>query len=153
MNTPETPIPNEFGLDDLHVCYDVEDRLPTQACCISFRWSNTGIRPNRANLIIPQSLVLLIAASVKYMPRDKADHTLTAKDMENLRHMLGADSSNPGYRNYFAAGHDEQESMERLVATGLARRVGPTGHGNGEILYAAINAGKAAFDVPLEAEP
>jgi hypothetical protein len=51
------------------------------------------------------------------------------EDMDNLRHMLGAGSDIPkrnwGYRNYFNAGGKDLESMERLVAAGLAERYRP----------------------------
>lgn len=55
--------------------------------------------------------------------------TVTAGDLESLRHMLGINQSYPqeqwGYRNYFAAGEGEQtESMERLVEAGFVRRGG-----------------------------
>lgn len=47
-------------------------------------------------------------------------------DLENLRHMLGAESERPrkswGFRNYFSASpmSSDHGSMERLVAMGLA---------------------------------
>lgn len=51
-------------------------------------------------------------------------NTVTDEDMESLRHMLGASvhikKSRWGYRNYFAAGAGQVESMERLVAAGYA---------------------------------
>jgi hypothetical protein len=48
---------------------------------------------------------------------------LTDEDLENLRHMVGFASHirrrDWGYRNRFAAGGDQVESMERLQAEGL----------------------------------
>ena len=50
--------------------------------------------------------------------------TITADDLDNLRHMLGVSERHPrGYRNYFVAGSDNVASMERLVAAGFAGRV------------------------------
>lgn len=54
------------------------------------------------------------------------EKTVTAGDLESLRHMLGINQSTPqdqwGYRNYFAAGGDDQiQSMERLADAGFVR--------------------------------
>ena len=52
---------------------------------------------------------------------------LTDEDMDNLRHIVGADpqsaKSSWGHRNYFAASPNtpNHESMERLVAAGYAK--------------------------------
>ena len=50
-------------------------------------------------------------------------------DMDNLRHMLGVGSHinkrDWCYRNYFNAGGKDLESMQRLVAAGLAERYMP----------------------------
>lgn len=44
-------------------------------------------------------------------------------DLDNLRHMLGVSERTPrGYRNYFVAGGNDVESMERLRAAGLVVR-------------------------------
>jgi len=52
---------------------------------------------------------------------------ITEKDIQNLKHMLGADSrykkSQWGFRNRFAAGGDDIASMERLEAAGLVREI------------------------------
>ena len=48
---------------------------------------------------------------------------ITADDLDNLRHMLGvSDRNRRGYRNYFVAGSDNVQSMERLRAAGFAVR-------------------------------
>lgn len=62
--------------------------------------------------------------------------TITAADLDSLRHMLGIKQNTPpenwGYRNYFAAGGTDQvESMERLVAVGFVR----CGGKSGELMY------------------
>lgn len=48
------------------------------------------------------------------------------EDMDSLRHMLGVSKNRSknlwGFRNYFAAGSDQIESMERLVSAGYAAR-------------------------------
>lgn len=49
--------------------------------------------------------------------------TITADDLDNLRHMLGVNDRSPrGYRNYFIAGGRDIESMERLRACGFVVR-------------------------------
>lgn len=52
---------------------------------------------------------------------------LGKQDLENLKHMLGATGytrkKDWGYRNRFAAGGDDIESMERLQKLGLVRRI------------------------------
>lgn len=49
--------------------------------------------------------------------------SVTADDLDNLRHMLGVSERSPrGYRNYFVAGGDDVLSMERLCAAGFAVR-------------------------------
>lgn len=59
--------------------------------------------------------------------------TITAKDLDNLRHMLGADPQRYkprqwGFRNYFACGGGEQEeSMRRLEAAGFVQQGRPFG--------------------------
>lgn len=46
--------------------------------------------------------------------------TITADDLDNLRHMLGVSEKNRrGYRNYFVAGGKDVESMERLREAGF----------------------------------
>ena len=46
--------------------------------------------------------------------------TITADDLDNLRHMLGvSERCRRGYRNYFVAGGDAVASMERLRAAGF----------------------------------
>ena len=53
----------------------------------------------------------------------KAQETLTADDLDNLRHMLGVSEKSPkGYRNYFVAGGKDVESMERLESCGFVVR-------------------------------
>lgn len=51
--------------------------------------------------------------------------SITLGDLIKLRHMLGVNSTRPrinwGYRNYYTS--DCCESLERLVAAGLVRRV------------------------------
>lgn len=51
------------------------------------------------------------------------------EDMDNLRHMLGVGPNIPKrnwcYRNYFNAGGKDIDSMQRLVAAGLAERYRP----------------------------
>ena len=45
------------------------------------------------------------------------------EDVDRLRHMLGVSERTPrGYRNYFAAGSNDQPSMARLEAAGLVVR-------------------------------
>lgn len=56
--------------------------------------------------------------------------SLTAKDIDNLRHMLGVHQQKParqwGLRNYFACGGGENEkSMRRLEAAGFVRQGRP----------------------------
>jgi hypothetical protein len=47
--------------------------------------------------------------------------SITADDLDNLRHMLGIDRSPKPYRNYYCAGGDDDvASMERLVEAGFA---------------------------------
>jgi hypothetical protein len=47
--------------------------------------------------------------------------TITADDLDNLRHMLGvSDRCRLGYRNYFIAGGDDVASLERLRVAGFA---------------------------------
>lgn len=50
----------------------------------------------------------------------------TYEDMDKLQHMLGVglhiEKSKWGYRNYFASGPGNLESMERLVSAGYAVR-------------------------------
>ena len=52
---------------------------------------------------------------------------LTDLDVENLKHMLGADSrykkSQWGFRNRFQAGGDDVASMKRLESNGLVREI------------------------------
>jgi hypothetical protein len=41
-------------------------------------------------------------------------------DLDNLRHMLGVSEKSPrGYRNYYVAGGDDVQSMERLREAGF----------------------------------
>jgi hypothetical protein len=51
---------------------------------------------------------------------------LAAGDLDKLRHMLGATAHHPktkwGFRNYYLCNVQDRESMERLVAAGLAVR-------------------------------
>jgi hypothetical protein len=51
---------------------------------------------------------------------------ITAEDLSNLTHMLGAQSHIPkrdwGYRNHYAASTGDTPSMERLVYAGLVIR-------------------------------
>lgn len=55
---------------------------------------------------------------------------LTNEDMDNLRHMLGADDrygrSSWGFRNYFAAepNTEDDHSMQRLLAAGYVKTSG-----------------------------
>lgn len=47
-------------------------------------------------------------------------NTITADDLDNLRHMLGvSDRCRKGYRNYFVAGGKDVDSMERLREAGF----------------------------------
>lgn len=49
-----------------------------------------------------------------------ASGTITADDLDNLRHMLGvSERCWRGYRNYFVAGGDDVGSMERLLGAGF----------------------------------
>ncbi len=54
------------------------------------------------------------------------DSTINDSDMENLRHMLGIGSHIKkrqwGYRNHFAPGGADIQSMERLEFSGLVRK-------------------------------
>jgi len=65
------------------------------------------------------------------------------EDMDNLRHMLGIDLSQPkktwGYRNFFDAGDSDLPSMERLVELGLAKRANTKAS-----LFSATADGRAA---------
>jgi len=63
---------------------------------------------------------------------------LTSKDLDNLRHMLGAiperyTAKQWGFRNYYASGKggDALESMHRLVNAGFARQ----GHESESMIY------------------
>jgi len=63
-------------------------------------------------------------------------------DMDNLRHMLGADEryrkSQWGFRNHFCAGKSDIASMERLVAAGYVVNCGDK---FGNTYYRATTAG------------
>ena len=52
---------------------------------------------------------------------------LLDKDIDNLKHMLGADSRYKkrdwGFRNRFCAGGDDVASMKRLESNGLVREI------------------------------
>jgi hypothetical protein len=60
---------------------------------------------------------------------------VTDKDLDRLRHMLGAVSHRPksswGLRNYFAAGTGQQVSMRRLRDAGLVTE----GSASGDLVY------------------
>jgi hypothetical protein len=47
---------------------------------------------------------------------------ITVGDLDNLRHMVGAASRTPGFRNHFAPGGKDVDSMLRLEAAGLVIR-------------------------------
>lgn len=63
---------------------------------------------------------------------------MTKKQIEIMRHTLGADSDAPGYRNYFAAEPetDDYDEILSLVMLGLMKR-GRSWEGNisGELVY------------------
>lgn len=77
----------------------------------------------------------------------------TADDLDNLRHMLGADHHIPrknwGYRNHFAAGPTQMAEMERLVAQGLAEQ---GGRSTGVVFYHATESGMDAINLPPAAK-
>jgi hypothetical protein len=55
-----------------------------------------------------------------------AELDLTSDDLDNLRHMVGASSNIPkrqwGYRNHFAAGEKDIDSMNRLETAGYVTK-------------------------------
>ena len=76
---------------------------------------------------------------------DKRLPDLTELDIRNLRHMTGADSAKPGYRNHFVTGHgsESHESMERLRAHGLVYlRKTPEWMSATDLTYHATTEGK-----------
>ena len=72
---------------------------------------------------------------------------VTDKDMDKLRHMLGAipgryPKKKWGWRNYFCAGSAGNESMQRLVAAGYAEQ-GHTMEGGSTYFHATVAGCKA----------
>lgn len=71
--------------------------------------------------------------------------SFTLADLDNLRHMLGAEPERPrkswGFRNYFCAGDSDVPSMERLVVAGWALNRGAR---DGSTYYSATRAGCVA---------
>lgn len=78
---------------------------------------------------------------------------ITDDDMHSLRHMLGVNEHKRkntwGYRNYFAAGTGQIESMERLVAAGYAERGSKT---ESLTYYHATEAGMDAIGMSKAAK-
>lgn len=76
---------------------------------------------------------------------------LTAADIDNLRHMLGATDGYPeeqwGWRNHFACGDAHVRSMNRLLAAGLVIRGYPY---ETDFYYHATAAGKQLVGVTNE---
>jgi hypothetical protein len=72
---------------------------------------------------------------------------VTEKDMDKLRHMLGAiagryKKNTWGWRNYYAAGRADNEHMQRLVSAGLATQ-GHTMEGGMTYFHATVAGCKA----------
>ena len=75
-------------------------------------------------------------------------NTLTEHDMKCLQHMLGVSTHikkrDWGYRNYFAAGANQIEGMERLLAAGYVNK----GHVSENMTYYhATEAGMDAIGI------
>lgn len=65
-------------------------------------------------------------------------------DLDNLRHMLGvSDRHRRGYRNYFVAGGDDVNSMERLRAAGLVVKNERYGLSSDPCYHATIEGARA----------
>ena len=81
------------------------------------------------------------------------ENIVTDDDMHSLRHMLGVSEqkrkSTWGYRNYFAAGAGQIESMERLVSAGYVMRGGSSGS---MTYYHATEAGMDAIGMSKAAK-
>ena len=76
----------------------------------------------------------------------EAGVSVTADDLDNLRHALGIDLCSPrrawGYRNYFVTTHDDQ-SFARLVAAGFARVRGTMNDGRDTVFSATPDGCRA----------
>ena len=71
--------------------------------------------------------------------------SITADDLDKLRHMLGVSEQQPrGYRNYYVAGPRDVPSMERLCAAGFAVRESRNWELSGYPLYHATDEGARA---------
>jgi hypothetical protein len=79
---------------------------------------------------------------------------LTAADLDNLRHALGAvpprRRSAWGFRNYFRAGASDVPSMERLVAAGFVWKDGTAGADGDVVYHATIEGCRAVGMTPRE---
>ncbi len=82
---------------------------------------------------------------------DTTSNQLTVNDLDNLRHMLGVSDKSPrGYRNYFVAGGDDVESMERLRSHGFVIKNERYGLSDDPCYHATVNGARA---VGLESLP
>lgn len=72
---------------------------------------------------------------------------ITEKHIHVLRHALGADSREPGYRNYFDPGGDDVQLCRELAGAGLME---PYMARSGDELYRATKAGIAAVLRPKD---
>jgi len=77
---------------------------------------------------------------------------LTSKQLGVLRHALGVGNDGAGnaYRNHFCAGpgHDDYETCQSLVATGLMTRREGTQITGGDPVFYATDAGRQAAIAP-----
>lgn len=74
---------------------------------------------------------------------------LTEKHIDVLRHTLGADGRQPGYRNHYCAGKDRDPLCEDLVRFGLMEHCGDRGELGGHF-YRASPTGIAAVLRPKD---
>lgn len=65
--------------------------------------------------------------------------------LDHLRHMLGADSKSPGYRNHFCAeiGYTDHKSMMEMVTAGLVTTGQIINDGRDQYFHATLAGCKA----------
>jgi hypothetical protein len=69
---------------------------------------------------------------------------ITVNDLDNLRHMLGVSERSPrGYRNYFVAGGDDVQSMERLREAGFVVKNEGYGLSSDSCYHATLDGARA----------
>ncbi len=73
--------------------------------------------------------------------------TLTAAEIDVMRHTLGLDRAAEAYRNYFCAepGHADMPTILDLVAKGLMRSAGTINDGR-DTIYRVTEPGRMALD-------